>query len=288
MQSLLMPHWTLRKGNPNALSVRTVKLAIVYKRQSVFSHITDMDMGSAIAICVHDKYKPHSCLQLLSGAEAKKLIRSSAPKLMKLVSSRCRILNGIQIPSLKILDCRGFHYPDPLSRSVIHSCPLLEELSLGIIYQNSFNRIGLFGRKQRKRQERMKKLTIKTMSEILGDEVCRLVNLNHMSIISYFLRATNSFFNDMHLLEVVKFCGSLVDEDDDDAMYGLFSDPGVKILLQNNPNLRKVSITCLKLTDDTLRYFTDFVISHGLEKLTLGPNCDFTKPVIDILAAAGS
>jgi hypothetical protein len=129
---------------------------------------------------------------------------------------------------------------------------------------------------------RMTVLRIHSLPGTIPDDVSKLVHLKELSIRGYAAGITDAFFKDMHQLEVVKLVVNRTTNSDP------FSDSGFKILLQNNPNLKEVTLCRFPLTDRSLMHLIDHVNSHGIldVSLTSTDSSAFSIAAVNMVQAA--
>jgi hypothetical protein len=126
----------------------------------------------------------------------------------------------------------------------------------------------------------------------VNDSISWMINLTHLCITAFRVEVSDSFFNDMHQLQVLKLAVHINGKfPNADEVYdcGKLTDAGVRILLDDNPNLREVNLSWFPLTDQSITYFTDYVGSHGLQSLIL-KSCDatgFSEAPAKVLVSSG-
>lgn len=278
-------------GNANGLPVK--RLLHVFQNRSsdrLFAGYKQVNLTIAIQHRFDDIEYEHDGSTLLTKHQAASLIRQMAETLEQVISCRCDILNRIQFPALRVMDCRFSLTEDLLSHYVLLNCPLLRELRVG-----SLDLKGL--------QSLPKDLTILRVEsfedcEEQKDEpleiISKLSNLSELSFTADGVRIGDNFFAHMHELRVVELTlfieeedGDEDDEEDQAEREPEFGDSGVQLLLKNNENLKEVSLSGLKLTDKSLTYFTDYCKHHGLEKLTLKSVAELEESAVMSLANSG-
>lgn len=267
----------------HGISVNRVLAIIRVGRVSVFSGITRL-------VLLHQTVRGDYAHEgntgfMLDKHQVASLLQQVSLTLVELVISQCDMMEGIQFPALTNLrNTSGFGSIHEVSASVIQSCPLLQKLDVSCMDGDAMTAL------LSHQPQRMEMLRIKDFVSTLNDTVSQFMNLKHLSIIfESSPLITNSFFVNMHKLEVLKLDYNQEDEEEENVVAGQFNDIGVRILLRNNQSLKKVALIGFEFTDKSLEYFTDYVKTHGLEKLELYSTSatKFTLKAVYDVAAAG-
>jgi hypothetical protein len=213
------------------------------------------------------------------------LLYAVAPNLVKLFIGSCNVF--FPLPSLKVIHCRGSPSGE-ISHllSIITTSPQLEEVSFGFLDGTAIAVM----HEQLQQVNQIKKLVIEEFDEIspvirTQDLIGRMKNLEHLSVNSSNLFVDDRMFEKHHHLVTVNLTLKL-----GKSKNTTFTDVGVKFLLQNNHSLKEVTLCGFPLTDLSLEYFEDYIVTHGLEKLTLGSSnwWDFSYAAINKLARTGA
>ena len=267
------------------MGVKRLLVAFRTKQIAVFAGMKELDMRSAI-----QRYDDHTGSTLLTFRQANSLLRVVAPNLIKLVIGWCDVMSRIHFPVLKVIDGSGSHCEDRLYDMVIHSCPVLEEISVGTMDKEALATLTMnqFGQMVMRSQSRITKLVIESFKETLdNNDLCFINDLKHFSITADCAKITDNFFKHKHQLVTVNLTVYSIEEDNEKPVP--FSDSGVKVLLSNNADLKEVTLSGLPLTDVSLQYFANYLTGHRLERLTLKSSHEsgFSEDAINALASAG-
>lgn len=245
---------------------------------SVFSGITELDMK--LDIDPMPSYMPRVqvafCLPEISYDEFEAELRAQ-----RLAPNPTKLVTGIRFPSFKELvefECSGLVLSEVMRGFL--SLPQLQKLTLAAVKWDEWDdQVIIIAQNTWQRQ--MTSITIHSLNSCM-DHLKLMFNLMHITVtMKDSSTISNRFFDDMDRLVTVNLTAEIPTK---------FSDTGVEILLDNNPNLKDVTLSGFPLTDTSLVYFTEYVQSHALEKLTLKSSATsgFTQAAINQLAAAGS
>jgi hypothetical protein len=258
-------------------------------KHGIWKKFTDFTKMLIPSICVsgndEDEEWEKRMPSLLTVDEAVSLLEGLAPNLSKLVIQCPNVLKRIKFPSLKAYEC---------TELVFHSVnytlfPILEELTLYYAYERIIGElVDAYG----ERLHLFKKLVIHNYlishddeeNDPLPDALKQMSNLTHLDIAINYTNFLHDLFEHLHHLVIVKLEAL---HPQDNLGSENFSDSGVRILLQNNQNLREVGLYGLELTDLTLMCFADYVTTHGLRKLALRSTGRFSEASKNMLREAG-
>jgi hypothetical protein len=288
--------------NVNGISVSQVKRLLLQIQRlkpceevRVFSGITELDMSSAVEsyIPIHPAVTPDHLLTKGQAASLLLLVKH----LTKLVTNRYDVMRGIQFPSLNVFECSGSSDEDELLPLVMNQCPALVDITFGSVRgsESDWKKWDKLMAYKPQRIKQIKKLVISdyvvTDNMFQTNKFIRMMaSLEHLSITSPDLFVDDQFFQNMHHLVLVNL--TIYEKNRDIHLHGdhqPLTDSGVKVLLKNNPRLRIVALCGFPLTDKSLEYITDFVVSRGLDGLVLQSSLvtGFSESAVNKLKAAG-
>jgi hypothetical protein len=285
------------------MSTKRLRIACRTKQLSVFSGITDLNIMTKIvskADPVVFMMHTFASASHISCDQAASLLEAVAADLIKLVIVRCDVMNGIYFPALEIIECTGPVFGDGLPvEYMANCCPVLHQVSVNMIRRHAMHMLSLMDDDyvHTVQVSGITVLRIKCLSGILDDHVSRMFNLKRLSITARDSVISNSLFKYMYQLVDVNLTVNRIDwvpkpiadqaagddddevavwdpndgedEDEFDEESELFSDYGVQILLENNQQLKEVTLSGFPMTDLSLVYFTDYISAHGLDMLSL-------------------